>query len=186
MKELMHSFLLRFDNTFWYLEKIAWEYPEEYFFKTNDESEWTPAMHLEYVVRLELWMCKYLERKTSTDWLHLRLSGLENYLGAERMKIDYLSHYFINPEPRVRPPWGDKKAPRLLEGLVRMRKRFYNLFQEMDEHFYDRLVYEHPRYGEFDVFLCMQFLELNARYHGQKMNFILLKHKEIAALKVPA
>jgi len=131
----------------------------------SQNESWSAVQVIEHIMWSETGTLGYMKKKTSSGWEGLLLASEE-----ENLKSSMLNNRLASDErykaPAILPdPEGKKTLQELVNDWNLLREDIVKFVNDLDENFYDRLVFKQPIAGPLSLFQTLQFLNHHMRHH---------------------
>ncbi len=138
----------------------------------SPDGGWSALQVLEHIMFSETGTLGYMKKKTSSGW-----EGLERPTPETIAAGEALIARLVSPDkykaPSVLPePTGGRDLTEMLEQWDELRGDFEQFIFDLDEEYYDRLVFRQPIAGPLDLFQTVDFLRFHIEHHIYQLHRI--------------
>jgi hypothetical protein len=142
---------------------------QELNFKPSPES-WNVIQIFQHILSSETGTFGYILKKTSSGWEGLDRVGEEEKANGEKL-VNRLSSTEKFAAPAVLPaPQGEESLDEVKARWNELRDKMIPFFENMDEAFYDRLVFKQPAAGMISPIAAIQFLTKHIEHHFMQLD----------------
>ena len=138
-------------------------------FKPSPES-WNVIQIFQHIMFSEAGTFGYVLKKASSGWEALDVVGEQEKANGEKL-VSRLETKAKYAAPLVLPePMGDETIEKLKSRWNELRDKMIPFFENMDEAFYDRLVFKQPAAGMITPLVTIQFLTKHIEHHFMQLD----------------
>jgi len=151
------------------LAKVSGWSEEQLNFKPRPES-WCAIQIFQHIMFSEGGTFGYVLKKTSSGWEGLDVVGKEEKASGERLVNRLATKEKFAAPPVLPEPPGDENFENLKSRWDELYAKLIPFFEDMDEAFYDRLVFKQPAAGMVTPLVTIQFLTKHIEHHFMQLD----------------
>lgn len=150
-------------------EKVAGWNEEQLNFKPSPES-WSAIQVFQHIMFSEAGTFGYTMKKTSSGWEGLDKVGEQEKSSGEKLVSRLETKEKFAAPPVLPEPAGQESFESLKLRWDELRSNMIPFFENMDEAFYDRLVFKQPAAGMVTPLVTIQFLTKHIEHHFMQLD----------------
>lgn len=141
------------------------------------EGQWNSLQVLEHVMLSEKGCLEYMLKKTASGHEALDIMGEEQIKNSATLNEKLASDQKWKAPDAMPDPSGDASLSEMIVAWDELHSKYEKFLRQLDEAFYDRLVFRHPYAGPLSLEQTFEFLTEHINHHMHQLKRLKASHE---------